>query len=165
MRNSLILLTTLLLLAGCSTPFTKPVVNVYYIQEQNSTTQPKIDVHGDRISISTIEKKPDPTPPKAKIKLYFVYESVCPDCTQLQKTMRRDDISTLLDTYFEVERVHIDHRERLPKAWMRPFRAPTIYFLDPQYKELIPSIHGMRAQRFKEKLQEVIETFKEQQKH
>ncbi len=143
-------------LTGCMQYITpKPVVNVYYIQDENRTNHPIVKTKGKSISVGTAKK--DEALKSNKIQLYFVYREKCPACEQLKEIMRRDDIEKILEKDFEVIRIHIRDKYTLPKAWMRPFRTPTVYFLSSKQEELIPSIHNMNARRFKDKLLEALE--------
>ena len=157
MKNNLYLaLLAVLLLSGCMEYFSpKPTINVYYIQDENKTNYPRVKTQGEHVSIST---KPETAITNSKkIQLYFVYKEGCPACDQMKQHMRRDDIEAILDKDFEVTRVNIRDKGALPKVWMRPFRAPTLYFLDQKQEELISSIHNISARRFKATLKEAIE--------
>ena len=155
MKNNLLILAILLLASGCSSPFVKPVVNVYYIQDANQSNQPTVKTQGRSVSISSRPEAAKNT--SRKIQLYFVYRDGCPACEQMKQLMRRDDIEAILEKDFEITRVNIRDKEALPKVWMRPMRSPTLYFLDQKQEELISSIHNMSAHRFKETLKEAIE--------
>jgi thioredoxin-related protein len=157
MKNSLYLaLLAVLLLSGCVEYFApKPTINVYYIQDENRTNYPRVKTQGEHVSIST---KPEASITNSKkIQLYFVYKEGCPACEQMKQLMRRDDIETILDRDFEITRVNIRDKDALPKVWMRPFRAPTFYFLDQKQEELISSIHNMSAERFLTTLKEAVQ--------
>ncbi len=159
MRNSLILILFALLLSGCMDFLTpKPTINVYYVQDQNQSNYPRVKTEGRHVSISTASTYKER--PSKKIQLYFVYKEHCPACEQLKQVMRREDIAVLLDKHFEITRVNIRDKEALPKVWMRPFRTPTLYYLDSEQKELISSTHNMSARRFKTTLLEAIEANK-----
>lgn len=158
MRNSLyLLLLSVLLLSGCTDYFAtpKPTINVYYIQDENRSNQPHVNTQGDHVSINTSPAYKEA--PSKKIQLYFVYRDRCPACIQLKQVMKRDDIAAILDKEFEITRVNIRDKGALPKVWMRPFRTPTLYYLDKDKKELISSTHNMSARRFKATLLEAIE--------
>lgn len=154
-RFILTLVTFGIITTGCSQ--LKPTININYIQQDlNQSQQPKIQVDENNINISSIPKRVANVSSN-KIKMYFVYKDGCPACDFMKKAMRRDDIEAILDKDFEIIRVNIRDKYMLPKAWMRPFRSPTIYFMDKNQEELISSIHGMSARRFKQTLLEAIE--------
>lgn len=157
MRNSIYLwLITPWLLSGCMEYLSpKPTVNVYYVQDANQSNYPIVKETNGHISVSTANKVK--ATPSSKIQLYFVYREGCPACEQLTQVMHRGDITAILDRDFEITRVHIRDKDALPKVWMRPFRTPTVYFLDKKQEELISSIHNMSARRFKATLLEAIE--------
>ncbi len=154
MKNSLFLLLILFFYTACSTPFSKPTINVYYIQEANSTVKPNVAVKGDQIRISTVEKKAKH--PHTKIRMYFVFKSFCPACENMKKHMQSPEIATLLKREFTVTMVNIREKETLPKIWMRPTVAPSIFFLDSNNEELISGIHSMSEARFFQTLQEAV---------
>lgn len=156
-KNSLYLgALSLWVFSGCMEYISpKPTVNVYYMQDTNQSNYPVVEAKSRRISISTANKvKPSPS---NKIPLYFVYREGCPACEQLTEVMHRADIRAILERDFEVVRVNIRDKYALPKVWMRPFRTPTVYFLNKKQEELISSIHNMSARRFKATLLEAIE--------
>jgi len=156
MRNSFLLLVSLFLLTACNTPFSKPVVNIYYIQEGNSSVKPKVNVRGNEIRISTIKKQPTQQAHK-KINMYFVYKPFCPACENMKQHMQSPKIAALLKKEFKVTMVNIREKDSLPKIWMRPTIAPSIFFLDSNKKELISGIHNMSYRRFLQTLQEAVE--------
>jgi len=157
MKNSIYLgLMTLWLLSGCMEYLTpKPTINVYYLQDANQSNYPIVKATNSHISVSTANKVK--ATPSRKIQLYFVYREGCPACEQLTGVMHRADIAAILDRDFEITRVNIRDKDALPKIWMRPFRTPTVYFLNKKQEELISSIHNMSARRFKTTLLEAIE--------
>jgi len=157
MKNNITLvLTTMLLLSGCMEYLTpKPVVNVYYVQDTNQSNHPVVKTEDGHIAVTTADKVKK-TPSK-KVQLYFVYREKCPACEQLKQVMRRSDIAAILDKDFEITRVNIRDKSALPKVWMRPFRTPTLYYLDGRQEELISSTHNMSARRFRATLLEAIE--------
>ncbi len=154
MRNNLLLLLSLLLWTACSTPFSKPVVNIYYIQEANSTAKPKVKVKENHIEINPVEKKRPKT--DQKINMYFVYKPFCPACEQMKRYMQTPEIAALLNKEFTVHMVNIREKDTLPKIWMRPTIAPSIFFLDQHNEELISGIHSMGKERFLETLKEAV---------
>jgi len=155
MRNSLILMLSLLFWSGCSVPSGKPVVNIYYVQPENNTSyRPTIQTVGNRFRIRTTPRK---KPAKYyKIPLYFVYKPFCPACREMKHYMETPEIAALLKKEFQVTMVTIREKETLPKVWMRPTIAPTIYFLDDHQEKLIPSIHSMSQRKFLETLKEAV---------
>jgi hypothetical protein len=130
-------------------------VNIYYVQpESNSTIQPKVQTVGDRLHIRTIPREKSAT--RYKIPMYFVHKPFCPACKMMQEYMASPEIATLLTKEFKVIMVNIREKETLPKVWMRPTIAPTMYFLDNHQEELISSIHSMSKRKFLETLQEAV---------
>ena len=155
MRNSLLLILSLLLWSGCTSPFSKPVVNIYYVQPENNTTiQPKVETVGDRLRIRTTPR--EKSAQHYKIPMYFVHKPFCSACKIMKHHMETPEIAALLKKEFNVIMVNIREKETLPKVWMRPTIAPTIYFLDDHQKELISSIHSMSQRKFLETLKEAV---------
>jgi len=154
MRNSLPLLLTSLLWIGCNTPFSKPVVNVYYIQEANSTARPKVKLTKNHIEISTIKQQP--SHPAEKIRLFFVYKPFCPPCRELQRTMQSPKIATLLKEEFIVTMLNIRDTEALSTLGITPTDAPVIYLLNAKHETLLTPLHAMDQEALLSKLHEAL---------
>ena len=91
-----------------------------------------------------------------KIRMYVIYKHGCYACESMQRHMQTPEIRQLLEREFIVKRVNIRNKSSLPHAWMRPYSAPTIYFLDKDRKEIISSINSMSSSRFLHTLQEAV---------
>ena len=91
-----------------------------------------------------------------KIRMYVIYKHGCYACESMQRHMQTQEIRQLLEREFIVKRVNIRNKSSLPHAWMRPYSAPTIYFLDKDRKEIISSINSMSSSRFLRTLQEAV---------
>ena len=91
-----------------------------------------------------------------KIRMYVVYKHGCYACESMQRHMQTPEIRQLLEREFIIKRVNIRNKSSLPHAWMRPYSAPTIYFLDKDRKEIISSINSMSSSRFLQTLQEAV---------
>lgn len=132
MKNKLLAFISMgILIVGCSTP---DIININ--KASSSTSEVKIGNN--------------------KIRMYVVYKHGCYACESMQRHMQTPEIRQLLEREFIVKRVNIRNKSSLPHAWMKPYSAPTIYFLDKDRKEIISSINSMSSSRFLQTLKKAV---------
>ena len=96
----------------------------------------------ESLTTSSFIKKEDI--PK-KISMLFVTQPHCPSCKNLEKVMKLEKPSNLIEKYFEKKTIYLG--EKLPENLIAPNGTPTVYFLGYKDELLIQPMIGEKDEK------------------
>ena len=101
--------------------------------------------------------------PKDKIIIFDIKRKGCPACAYQERVFKVKEVKELLDKYCKVIYVDVYNQDILPKTLEHTNKTPTVYFVDSNMHQLIPSINSVQPYQFRDAILEALKVLKERQ--